>query len=95
MTTKKKSGMGTRQKKRTLKKFIRQNTTRSERRAASRGWKRGGRKSGEHHEKPLTGSSRVPQHVVKTIKAGKKIKKWNIGDYPEFIGFADEDWVGL
>jgi hypothetical protein len=89
--TKKKSDMGTRQKKRNLKKFIRQNTERTERRQAAKGWHQGGRKSGENHSKPLTGTSRVPSHVITKIKKGTKIKKIRVDDYPPFLVFEDDE----
>jgi hypothetical protein len=90
--TKKKSDMGTRQKKRNLKKFIRQNTTRTERRQAQTSFRRGSRSRGEKtSQSPLAGSCRVPTHVTTKIKKGIKLKKIRVDDYPPFFIFEDDE----
>lgn len=88
---KKKSGMGTRQKKRALKKVIREVTTRTERRQATTSWRRGSRSRGEKtSQHPLAGSCRVSHFAKENIRKGKKLKRIKQGDFPPFWGFDDE-----
>ena len=92
--TAKKSGMGTRQKKRNLKKIIREVTTRKERRQATTSWRRGSRSRGEKTSQyPLAGSSRVSSLAKTAIRKGKKLKKIKVEEYPPFWGFDDEVYL--
>jgi hypothetical protein len=77
----KKSGMGTRQKKRVLKQKIRESTTRTERRQATHSWRQGSREREEKTSNhPLAGSSRVEQIFRYKLKNGQIPKKERFGD---------------